>query len=74
MCLGVVAKITKVIDKSFVLADFGGVVRKISILLLETEAEVGDYIMVHAGAAIQKLSKKDALARLAFLKEYNVIE
>jgi len=41
--------------------DFGGAERKVRLDLLE-EIKIGDYVLVHAGFAIQKLSNEDASA------------
>lgn len=58
MCFAVPGKITK-IEGSYALVDFGGAQRKVNILLLEG-VEVGDYVLVHVGYAIQKVSEQDA--------------
>ncbi|MBU1487184.1 HypC/HybG/HupF family hydrogenase formation chaperone [bacterium] len=67
MCLGIPAKIVK-ITGSVAEVDLGGVRRKASLDLLE-EAKVGDYVLLHAGFAIQKLSEKDARQTLAIFAE-----
>lgn len=67
MCLGIPAKIVK-ITGSGAEVDLGGVRRKASLDLLE-EAKVGDYVLLHAGFAIQKLSEKDARQTLAIFAE-----
>jgi hydrogenase expression/formation protein HypC len=48
--------------------DVDGVHREASLLLLE-DAGVGDYVIVHAGFAIQKIDEQAALETLQFLKE-----
>jgi hydrogenase expression/formation protein HypC len=45
-----------------------GVQREASLLLLEN-AGVGDYVIVHAGFAIQKIDEEAAMETLKFLKE-----
>jgi len=48
--------------------DFGeGVLREVNVTLVE--AKVGDYVLVHAGYAIQTVDEKDALETLALWKE-----
>jgi len=48
--------------------DFGeGVLRDVNVTLVE--AKVGDYVLVHAGYAIQTVDEKDALETLALWKE-----
>jgi hydrogenase expression/formation protein HypC len=48
--------------------DVDGVKREASLLLLE-DAEVGDYVIVHAGFAISKIDEASALETLTLLKE-----
>jgi hydrogenase expression/formation protein HypC len=50
------------------LIDVDGVRRECSLLLVE-DAQVGDYVIVHAGFAISKLDEAAALETLALLKE-----
>ena len=48
--------------------DVEGVQREASLLLLE-DAQVGDYVIVHAGFAIQKLNESAAQETLDLLRE-----
>jgi hydrogenase expression/formation protein HypC len=48
--------------------DVAGVQREASLLLLE-DARVGDYVIVHAGFAIQKLDESAAQETLDLLRE-----
>jgi hydrogenase expression/formation protein HypC len=48
--------------------DVDGVIRKVSLLLLE-EAEVGDYVIVHAGFALHKIDEEAAMESLKILRE-----
>ena len=58
MCLAIPAKIVS-IDGSIARVDFGGgVIREVNVMLVE--AKVGDYVLVHAGYAIQVIDKKAA--------------
>jgi hydrogenase expression/formation protein HypC len=56
------------IDGNAATIDVDGVRREASLLLLE-DARVGDYVIVHAGFAIQKLDEEGALETLRLLKE-----
>jgi hydrogenase expression/formation protein HypC len=67
MCLAIPSKITK-IDNQMAVIDVDGVKREASLLLLE-DAEVGDYVIVHAGFAISKIDEASALETLTLLKE-----
>ena len=67
MCLAIPSKITR-IGNNMATIDVDGVKREASLLLLE-DAGVGDYVIVHAGFAIQKIDESAALETLKFLKE-----
>ncbi len=69
MCLGVPSKIISIED-SKAIVDVLGARREISLLLLEEKVNIGDYVIVHAGFAIQKLQQEDADERLGYFKEY----
>lgn len=67
MCLAIPAKVMDV-DGEKARVDFGeGVLRETNISLVS--ACVGDYVLVHAGYAIQVLSEKDALETLRLWNE-----
>jgi hydrogenase expression/formation protein HypC len=67
MCLAIPARVTRVNgDKAQV--DFGeGVLREVNVTLVE--AKVGDYVLVHAGYAIQTVDEKDALETINLWNE-----
>jgi hydrogenase expression/formation protein HypC len=67
MCLAIPSKITK-IENNMAVIDVDGVRRKCSLLLME-DAQVGDYVIVHAGSAITKIDEAGALETLALIKE-----
>jgi len=48
--------------------DMEGTQKEVSLLLQE-DAKVGDYVVVHAGFAIQKIDEEQALASLETLRE-----
>lgn len=57
MCVGLAAKVVKV-GNGTALIDAGGARREVSAQLLD-ELEPGDYVMVHAGAAIAKITQDE---------------
>ena len=67
MCLAIPAKIISLQGKK-AQVDFGqNVLRDINVSLVE--ANLGDYVLVHAGYAIEVLQEKDALETLSLWKE-----
>ncbi|MDP4281506.1 MAG: HypC/HybG/HupF family hydrogenase formation chaperone [Bacteroidota bacterium] len=67
MCLAIPAKVHQVNGDS-ALVSIGNVEYKASLLLLKDVKE-GDYIMLHAGFAIEKVDKKEAARMLALFRE-----
>jgi hydrogenase expression/formation protein HypC len=57
MCVGLSAKVVK-INEGTAIVDAGGAKRQVSAQLLD-DLEPGDYVMVHAGVAIAKITDED---------------
>ncbi|ADC65948.1 hydrogenase assembly chaperone hypC/hupF [Ferroglobus placidus DSM 10642] len=57
MCLAIPAKVLE-IDYPFATVSLGGAKRKVRVDLLE-EVKPGDYVLVHVGLAIQKVSEEE---------------
>jgi hydrogenase expression/formation protein HypC len=55
------------------IAEIAGVRKEISFIMLP-EVEIGDYVIVHAGFAIQKLNEEDAQKSLALFREMADLE
>ncbi len=68
MCLAIPSEIIEIKDNMATI-DLGGVRREVSLLLLPEEASVGDYVLVHAGFAINKIDKEAAEETLKLLEE-----
>ena len=67
MCLGIPMKILSKNGERAVVA-LGGMKREINIALIG-DAKAGDYVIVHAGFAIEKLDEKRAKETLDILKQ-----
>lgn len=67
MCLAIPAKIVK-IENGMGTIDMDGTRREVSLLLQE-DARVGDYVIVHAGFAIHRVDEEEALESLKFLRQ-----
>jgi len=70
MCLGVPGRIEAIDEGSPLRAgrvSFDGVTREVCLAAVP-EAGVGDYVIVHAGFAISRLSAEDAAETLAWLE------
>jgi hydrogenase expression/formation protein HypC len=69
MCLSIPAKIVS-IDGTMAWVSAGGAMFNAGLHMIEN-ANVGDYILLHAGFAIQKISEKEANETLRLLEEMN---
>jgi len=68
MCLGVVGRIEE-INGDMAIAEIMGVRREISIVLVP-EIKIGEYVMIHAGFAINPIDEEAAKETEALLKEF----
>lgn len=73
MCLSIPGKlieITAELDETFRTGrvSFDGVVKEVSLTLVP-EANVGDYVMVHVGAAISVVDEEEAQKTFELLKQ-----
>jgi hydrogenase expression/formation protein HypC len=66
MCLAIPGKVVST-DGSIAIIDFGGVQRETNISLVEVKP--GDYVVVHAGFAIQVVDELDAMETLRLWEE-----
>lgn len=68
MCLAIPGKVIELIDNDYAKVDFGGITRRVGISLLE-KVTLEDYVIVHAGYAIEVLNKQEAEERLKLFDE-----
>ena len=67
MCLAVPLRLIEIHDKDGV-AEAGGIRRSVRLDFIRNP-QVGDYVLVHAGFAIQKMTEQEALENLELLEE-----
>ncbi len=68
MCLAVPVRVISLLGNDWVDAEVGGVISRVSIVLIESP-QVGDYLIVHAGFAITRLDVEEAEKTLALFAE-----
>jgi len=68
MCLAFPGRVLS-IDGDFAKIDFGGGTIREGINLSLVEAEPGQYVLVHAGYAIQVMNEEEAQKTLSYWKE-----
>jgi hydrogenase expression/formation protein HypC len=65
MCLGIPGRIVEEPDADGVaLVDVAGVAREINLALLDGPFRPGDYILIHSGFALERMTPEDAAAAL----------
>ena len=69
MCLAIPGKVVEILDADYAKVDFGGVTRRVGISLIEKQLTEDDYVIVHAGYAIEVLNKVEAEERLKLFQE-----
>jgi hydrogenase expression/formation protein HypC len=73
MCLGIVGQIVALSEEHPELAsvDVAGATREINIMMLAEEGlKRGDWILIHAGFAMEKIDEAVAREQMAALREY----
>lgn len=74
MCLAVPGKIISIDNKDDIMrngkVDFGGVARIVNLAFVP-DAEINDYVLVHAGFAIGKVDEEKAIQTLSDFKLFN---
>ncbi len=70
MCLSIPSKIKKIDKENNVCTvDTMGVERNASLDLIDQPVEIGDYVLIHIGFAMNKIDEKDALESLSIYRE-----
>ena len=70
MCLAIPARIVELLPDDMARIDLDGVRKDISLSLVEG-VQVGDYVIVHVGYALQLLAPEEAALTLALFAELN---
>ncbi|MDO4182743.1 MAG: HypC/HybG/HupF family hydrogenase formation chaperone [Coriobacteriia bacterium] len=69
MCLAIPAHITQLKEQNLAQVDILGVSREISVDLTPL-AQVGDYVLVHAGFAIEIVDEENAQETIDLIKQF----
>lgn len=70
MCLAIPSRVVEIdeVSKTAVVETFG-VKRKVSTMLLNEPLQVGDYVLIHVGFAMEKIDPEEAKKTLELFKE-----
>ena len=72
MCVAVVGKVIS-IEKNKAKVDFNGAIMKVSVDFL-SDIKIGNYLLVHAGFALEKIKEEQAIETIKTLKELQEVE
>lgn len=68
MCLAIPGQVVDLADEHFAVVDVAGVRRKVNVDLVSNEAiSPGDWVLIHVGFAMSKISAADAREQMRVL-------
>jgi len=77
MCLAVPGKIVSIVNTDPILrtgkVSFAGIMKEVSLAYVP-EANIDDYVIVHAGFAISKIDEEEAKQIFQYLEQMNELE
>ena len=73
MCLAIPAQVIELHDESMATVSLGGVRKTISTALIDDLA-IGEYVLVHVGYALHKVSEEEARRTLALMAEGGLLD
>jgi hydrogenase expression/formation protein HypC len=68
MCLAIPVRVVELAAPDTAIVDLGGVRKDISLALVD-DVQVGDYVILHVGYALQKLDTQEAERTLALFRQ-----
>jgi len=69
MCIAFPGKVIRIEEDNIALIEIRGTTREVSLDIIDEPVTVGDYVICHAGFAIQRLDEEVAQEKLSFLNE-----
>jgi hydrogenase expression/formation protein HypC len=70
VCLGIPGRIVEVLPGGdYALVDVAGLVREINLGILDGPFEVGNYILIHSGFALEHMSAEQAADALSVFRD-----
>ena len=73
MCLAIPVEVIALHPHDMASVSAGGVIKQVSLALLDDVA-VGDYVLLHVGYALHKVSQEEAQRTLALMAEAGALE
>jgi len=69
MCLSIPSKVVEIDENNMATVDTMGVRRQVTLDLIDEEVRVGEYVLIHVGYAMGKISEEEALESLKVYEE-----
>ncbi len=69
MCLSIPSKVVEIDENNYATVDTLGVRRQVTLDLIPEEVNVGDYVLIHVGFAMNKISAEEAAESLRIYDE-----
>lgn len=69
MCLSIPSKVVSIDEDNFAVVDTLGVKRGVSLDLISEPVNVGDFVLIHVGFAMEKIDTESALESLKIYEE-----
>ena len=66
MCVAIPAKVIEIYEHES-LVDFGKIKKKVNTFFIEN-IQIGDYVLIHAGCAVEKISEEEAIETINLFK------
>lgn len=60
MCLSIPSKVVEIDENNMAIVDTMGVRRQVTLDLIDEKVEVGEYVLIHVGFALNKISQEEA--------------
>ncbi len=73
MCLALPARVVTMDGNGMATVSLGGITKEISMILVEN-VEAGDFVLVHAGYALARISQEEARRTLSLMAEAGLTE
>ncbi len=69
MCLSIPSKVVEIDENNMATVDTMGIKRHVSLDLISEKINLGDYILIHVGFAMNKIDEEEALQSLEVYRE-----
>ena len=69
MCLSIPSKVVKIDENNMATVDTMGVKREVTLDLTDEKVDIGDYVLIHVGFAMNKISQEEALESIKVYDE-----